>query len=153
MTAVATTTTTIPIVKFEGINSKVARLQQGSEAAAGFDLTAFQDYIIKPQYIITIDSGLRLQIPNGYYGRIGSRSSLALEDIHTMAGVIDCDYRGEIKILLINLLDKDVKIEKGQKYVQIIFEKILTNVAEESLNVTTRNIGGFDSTDNPPLLL
>ncbi len=140
-------TTTTPIVKFERINSKVAPLRRGSEAAAGFDLTAFQDYIIKPQFITTIDSGLRLQIPNGYYGRIAPRSSLALKGIHTMAGVIDGDYRGEIKILLINLLDKDVKIEKGQKYAQIIFEKILTNVVEGSLNVTTRNIGGFGSTN------
>ncbi len=143
----AATATTTPVAKFEQINSKVAPLRQGREAAAGFDLTAFQDYIIKPQYITTIDSGLRLQIPNGYYGRIAPRSSLALKGIHNMAGVIDSDYRDEINILLINLLDKDVKIEKGQKYAQKIFEKILRNVVEASLNVTIRNISGFDAMD------
>ncbi len=110
-------------------------LSKGTEFSAGFDLVALKEYAVQPNTITVINSGIRLQIPIGYYGRIPPRSSLALKGVHIMGVVIDCDYRGEVKVLLITLLNDNIKIQKGQKYAQIIFEKILSNIKKVEVTI------------------
>ena len=92
-----------------------------------------------------------LIIPPGHYGRVAPRSGLAARaGIDTMAGVIDEDYRGEVKALLVNLSDVPVRIEKGDRVAQLILERISTPDTEEvddlALYATDRGTGGFGST-------
>jgi len=84
-----------------------------------------------------------------YYGRIAPRSSLALKDIDTLAGVIDADYRGEIKVLLINHGDHPCFIKNGDKIAQLIIECAYKIPVVEVADVsnTLRGAGGFGSTN------
>lgn len=92
--------------------------------------------------------------PEGTYGRIAPRSGLAVKSgISTGAGVIDADYRGEVKVLLFNHSDADFNIEKGDRIAQLILERIYTPEIEvlddnawEVENNTERGAGGFGST-------
>ena len=98
-----------------------------------------------------IPTGLKIEIPYGYEGQVRPKSGLALNQgiSHANAvGTIDSCYRGEIKVPLINLSDKDYTVEKGKKIGQMIFAKVEEAIFEESeeLSSTTRNEDGFGST-------
>jgi dUTP pyrophosphatase len=128
--------------------SKVARLPtRSTSGSAGFDLYAAQELIIKPQQQRLVSTDLAIGIPYGYYGRVTSKSGLALcyqLDVH--AGVIDADYRGNIRILLYNRSTKNsFKVETGDAIAQIIFEKIAIPVLieVEDLDSTNRGEKGF----------
>ena len=74
---------------------------------------------------ILVDLGIALQIPMGYYGRIASRSGLAIHHhIHVGAGVVDPDYIGSIHVLLMNFSSQDHAIEKNHRIAQMILEKV-----------------------------
>ena len=122
---------------------------RGSEFSAGLDLHAASNVEIHPQSRELVSTGFAVHIPNGYYGRIASRSGLACRSgIVALAGVIDSDYRGEIRVLLYNLSDKTYSIELGDRVAQIIFEACLMNDAIEvsTLPETTRGQNSFGST-------
>ena len=90
-----------------------------------------------------------MAIPEGNYGRIAPRSGLAAKhSIDVGAGVIDCDYRGEVKVLLFNLSDVDFELKANERIAQLIIEKYTpTDIAEvEDLDATVRGKGGFGST-------
>ena len=75
---------------------------------AGWDLYAVEDGEIAPGERRLIGTGIAMAIPEGFYGRIADRSSMAYKfGMHVLAGIIDCSYRGEVKVLLVNL-SKDV---------------------------------------------
>ena len=96
-----------------------------------------------------IGTGLAFSIPVGNYGRIAPRSGLAVKNsIHVGAGVVDADYRGEVKVLLFNHSDVEFSINEGDRIAQMIIEKYtLTELAEvENLGETERGAGGFGST-------
>lgn len=87
--------------------------------------------------------------PEGTYGRIAPRSGLASKHfIDTGAGVIDADYRGEVKVLLFNHSDVDYEVKKGDRVAQLVLERIYTpEVMEvENLEESVRGAGGFGST-------
>ena len=122
---------------------------RGTPDAAGYDLFSIEKGEILPQERKMIDIGIQMQIPQGYYGRIAPRSGLALKNgIDVMAGVIDSDYRNNIKCILLNTdKNKIYEYNIGDKIAQIIIEKhyeinfIETNILEE-----THRQGGFGST-------
>ena len=96
-----------------------------------------------------IGTGLAFGIPVGNYGRVAPRSGLAAKNsIDVMAGVIDSDYRGELKVILANLSDTDFQVDEGMRIAQLIIEKYtLTTLNEvETLDETVRGAGGFGST-------
>ena len=90
-----------------------------------------------------------MAIPHGNYGRIAPRSGLAVKKmIDVGAGVIDSDYRGEVKVLLFNFGAEDFKVCKGDRIAQLIIEKYtITSIQEvENLSSTERGEAGFGST-------
>ena len=105
---------------------------------------------IAPQSRKAIRLGFSIEIPPGLYGRIAPRSGLALKNnIDVAAGVIDPDYRGEVKVLLVNSSQKKFDIKEGDKIAQLIFEKVASPAFRvlRSLAPTVRGSGGFGSTN------
>lgn len=122
---------------------------KGSSDAAGFDLYSIEDVIINAKSRAIIKTGIAIELPKSTYGRIASRSGLACEyGIEVGAGVIDSDYRGEIKVLLINNGDIAFNVKKELKIAQLICENYCDPkiVEVNALNVTDRNTNGFGST-------
>jgi dUTP pyrophosphatase len=122
---------------------------RGSDLVAGIDIMANQDMIIPPGGQSPISTGITLAVPPGTYTRIAFRSGLAVKHgIDIGAGVIDEDYRGEIKVVLINNSTIPFQIRPGDRVAQLILEKILRTVPEETKNLseTIRESQGFGST-------
>ncbi|HWJ02164.1 MAG TPA: dUTP diphosphatase [Verrucomicrobiae bacterium] len=121
--------------------------------AAGLDLLAAVDEPVEiaPGTVELIPTGLRLAIPQGYEGQVRPRSGLALKQGLTCLntpGTIDADYRGEVKVILINLGKVPYIITRGERIAQLVFNKIAlaTLVEVKSLDETSRGAGGFGST-------
>lgn len=131
------------------IHSDAKIPSKASEHSAGYDLYSCVDGVIAPNTRALIQTGIVLEIPAGYYGRIAPRSGLALKNgIDVMAGVVDSDYRGEVGIILYNSdYNKYFNFEVGDRIAQIIIEKYYNfEINKVELNTTTeRNDGGFGS--------
>ena len=117
---------------------------------AGYDLRALEAVALAPGSRTLIATGICVEIPAGCVGLIKDRSSMALAGLHTMAGVIDASYRGEIKVLLLNTGNL-YQISSGQKIAQLIvvpcYSQPLEPVATlEALSASERGQAGFGST-------
>ena len=125
--------------------------QRGSVEAAGYDVYSTSSHVIKPGQRALVSTGISISIPLGTYARIAPRSGLAVKNgIHVGAGVVDSDYRGEVKVLLYNLdPENDFVVEPGNRIAQFIIENCNIPCVEEvdDLGVTKRAQGGFGSTD------
>jgi len=124
---------------------------RGSREAAGLDLYADASVSIMPHCNNLVSTGISVIVPTGYYGRIAPRSGISVKTgLMVNAGVIDSDYRGEIKIVFQNPTEKYVDVKAGEKVAQLVIEKIaLLDVKEvDSLDDTTRGSNGFGSTGN-----
>ncbi len=120
-----------------------------TEGAAGFDLCSFSDYKILSRSSAIISTGVFMAIPNGFYGRVAGRSSLAFNyDVTAFEGTIDEDYRGEIKVKLFNHSDKEFCIKPGERVAQLIIQKYVIPFVSvvKSLPSSERGFGGFGST-------
>lgn len=142
------------MIKVEIINkSKHPLPKYQTELSAGMDLMANLDtsVTLKPLERTLIPTGLFIALPEGYEAQIRPRSGLAYKHGITVLnspGTIDADYRGEIKVLLINLSDKAFTIQDGERIAQMIITKhsIVEWIPVEILDTTARNEGGFGST-------
>ncbi|GDX43380.1 deoxyuridine 5'-triphosphate nucleotidohydrolase [Bacteroidota bacterium] len=121
--------------------------------SSGMDLRAFipSPLTLAAMERILVPTGLFLEIPEGYEAQIRPRSGLAIKQGITCLntpGTIDADYRGEIKVILINLSSEPQVIENGDRIAQMIFQKIEQAewVETEQLSETQRNTGGFGHT-------
>ena len=127
-----------------------ARATNGS---AGFDLRATEGGAISPGYRNVFGTGVSAAIPPGFVGKVYSRSGHGFKYGVSLAngtGIIDSDYRGEIKVSLINQGHDFFEVERGDRIAQIIFEKV-EDVELEKVNVldvTERGGNGFGSTGN-----
>ena len=123
---------------------------RSSEAAAGYDLVAALDgpTEIAGGETALIPSGVVVEIPLGYFGLVKDRSSVALRGLHTAAGVIDADYRGEVKVMLHNVTNRPQAVEPGERIAQMILvaHAAWEVVEAEELGSTARGDGGFGST-------
>lgn len=122
---------------------------RGSADAAGADLACAETVTIGPGERRLVPTGLAIEIPPGYYGRVAPRSGLAVRHgIDTLAGVIDADYRGEILVLLVNLGAEPVSFSPGDRIAQLIIEQAAPTEYSfsEDLGSTHRSDGGFGST-------
>lgn len=118
--------------------------------AAGLDLCSIEDAELQPKQRATVRTGLAVAIPPGFYGRVAPRSGLAAKQgLDVLAGVIDSDYRGEIRCVLFNTGDEVITLAAGSKICQLIIEQIITPEAAwtNDLDSTARGAGGFGSTD------
>lgn len=134
------------------LRSENAKLPtKGSELAAGYDLYSSEDALIPAQGQGLVSTDISVVVPIGTYGRVAPRSGLAVKHgISTGAGVIDADYRGEVKVVLFNHSKKDFEIKKGDRIAQLVLERIVNasikEISAEELDQTTRGEGGFGST-------
>ena len=133
-------------IKFKG-----NKPYKATGGAAGYDLVANEAFEIKAGHQVIVPTGTWLEIPYGYEGQIRPRSGLAANKMVTVTnapGTIDSDYRGEIKVILINLNDRPFTIEKGERIAQIVFSPVLSVDFEEveKLDSTDRGQRGFGST-------
>lgn len=123
--------------------------------AAGMDLRAAvpadRPLILLPGRRAPVPTGLVLEIPDGFEGQVRPRSGLALRNGITCLntpGTIDSDYRGEVKVLLVNLGDEDFAVERGMRIAQLVLAPVARLGIEERSRAgeTARGSGGFGST-------
>ncbi len=115
---------------------------------AGLDLYASEDLLIGPGHGVMASTGIAMAIEKGYVGMIADRSSLAKKGLKVAGGIIDAGYRGEIKIIIRNLTNEEIKLSKGERIAQLLLIPIATpSVLEvKDLDQTVRGSGGFGST-------
>jgi len=98
---------------------------KGSARAAGDALYAIEGTDVSARGQTIVGTGIAIGLPPNTYGRIAPRSSLAVKHrLTTNAGVIDSNYRGEVKVVLVNLGDQSYQVEKGDRIAQLIIEKV-----------------------------
>ena len=122
--------------------------------SAGMDLRAYLpdgELVIKPMQRVLVPTGLFMEIPVGYEGQVRPRSGLAIKSGITVLnspGTIDADYRGEVKVILINLSDSDFVIKSGDRIAQLVIAKHEQPEVVEvhTLSETERGAGGFGHT-------
>jgi len=122
---------------------------RGSEQAAGYDICSAEDVWILVGEWYAVSTEMAVAIPEGHYGRVAPRSGLAYKNgIDVLAGVCDVDFRGEVKVILINHSKTHFKVKKGDRIAQFILEKISTPpvVVVIDLDETVRGEDGFGST-------
>jgi len=121
----------------------------GSAGAAGADLRARESVVLAPGGRAAVATGVHVEIPAGHVGLVWPRSGLAVRHgIDTLAGVIDSDYRGEVRVVLVNHGDAAFRIEPGDRIGQLLVQKVerASFSRAGSLAATSRGEGGFGST-------
>ena len=153
----------VPVVLDESATLPI----RGSDEAAGYDLAASESVEVPPRSRVVVNTGVKMAIGNDsmkalfpssiftVHGHIRGRSGLSKKGIEVHAGTIDADYRGEIKVIVINNTDEAFSISKGDRIAQMVFQLTLLPALiaveqqqsqEELLSVTQRGEGGFGST-------
>lgn len=114
---------------------------------AGFDLYADRAYTIEAGKTMIVCTGISMAIPRDYAGLIWDRSSMGVKGLHRFAGVIDSDYRGEIKVCIHNASDDVYQVAEGDKVAQLIVQAVPSFFIKEvdSLEETERGNKGFGS--------
>jgi dUTP pyrophosphatase len=123
--------------------------EYGSADAAGADLRAREAFDLAPGARAAVSTGVHVQIPPGHAGLVWPRSGLAVRHgIDTLAGVIDSDYRGEVRVVLVNHGSEPVRIEAGDRIAQLLVQPVqrVAFVRVESLDESERGKDGFGST-------
>lgn len=148
------------ILKASEIDLKIKRLDgelplptYASENASGLDLQAAikEDIVLKPLERILVPTGISIELPIGFEAQVRSRSGLAIKhgiSCLNSPGTIDADYRGEIKVILINLSNEPMTIKRGDRIAQLVIAStVKANLQEVSdLSETRRGSGGFGHT-------
>jgi dUTP pyrophosphatase len=134
------------VIKVDGTGSLP---EYGSAAAAGADLKASANVVIAPGGRAAVPTALHLEIPAGHVGLIWPRSGLAVRHgIDTLAGVVDSDYRGEVRVVLINHGEEPFAIRPGDRIAQLLVQKVerVSFEGVSQLSETARGAAGFGST-------
>ena len=135
-------------LKVKKLNEEAVLPNYSYKDDAGFDLYSIEQITLKPNNRAQIATGISMQIPDGYVGLIWDKSGISHNGgIKTLGGVIDSGYRGEIKVGVINLSDKDFIFGAGDKVAQMIIQKKETcDIIEVSeLDSSHREDKGFGS--------
>jgi dUTP pyrophosphatase len=119
--------------------------------AAGMDVVSAEDVVIAPGGRHAVATGLAMAIPEGYEIQVRPRSGLALKHgitVPNTPGTIDSDYRGELKVILINLGDEPFTVQRGDRVAQLVLAPVVQAAWDEvaELDATERGTGGFGST-------
>lgn len=141
-------------MKVKIVNKSLFKLPSyETKGSAGVDLQAYVEspIVLKPLERALVPTGISIELPEGYEAQVRARSGLAIKHGISLVngiGTIDSDYRGEIKVILINLGDKEFTINSGDRIAQMVFirhEQAEFELVEE-LNETERGSGGFGHT-------
>lgn len=134
-------------VQFKKLSEDAIVPYQANYGDAGYDLCSTEEYVLKPGERKLFKTNITTAIPVGYYGRIAPRSGLAYKHgIDVLAGVIDCHYRGDIGVIIINFGENDFPVAKWDRIAQFIIEKchhVDWQEVEELDMDTERGEGGF----------
>lgn len=141
-------------IKIKIVNQSAHSLPAyATSGSSGMDVKAWisEDIVLKPLERVLVPTGLFIELPEGYEAQIRPRSGLAIKQGLTCLntpGTIDADYRGEIKVILINLSNETQTIHNGDRVAQMVIQKVemIDWVAVEELNETVRAAGGFGHT-------
>jgi dUTP pyrophosphatase len=143
------------IFKVKRMNENATLPTKAKQSDAGYDLYAAEDAVVEFGKITVISTGIAIQLPDvkdkdiSCYGRVAPRSGLATKHgIHTMAGVVDNGYRGEVKVALTKLSSDDpYQIKKGDRIAQLIIETHLTPQIIDAIELddSDRGSDGFGS--------
>lgn len=140
-------------VAIKKLNERAVVPTYGSEYAAGADLYACieGEVLINPHETVVIPTGIALELPVGYAGLIYARSGLATKKglaPSNKVGVVDCDYRGEVKVALHNHSSIPQSVSAGERIAQLVITPYVTACFEvrDELSETVRGAGGFGST-------
>lgn len=135
-------------LKFKLLDQKARMPSYAHSDDAGFGIYSIEEKVLKPMEFYAVATGISSEIPNDYFVSIRDRSSMAVKGLHVMGGVIDAGYRGEWKIIMINLSKEDYEIEVGDKIAQGILQNAKQAEIElvKDLTDTSRGTGGFGST-------
>lgn len=133
------------------IDSDATLPSYATEGAAGLDLRSTAAVELSPLERKLVPTGVRMAIPAGFEGQVRPRSGLALKrgvGMVNAPGTIDSDYRGEIGVILINLSDTVVKLDKGERIAQLVISPVtrVELTISDDLDETDRGEGGFGST-------
>lgn len=120
----------------------------GHAGDAGLDLCSCLETEVAPGEVLAVPTGLQMAIPEGHVGLIWDKSGLSLEAVHRLAGVVDAGYRGEVKVVLVNLGRRPFKVSQGMKIAQMLIQPVqsVDVVEADVLDETPRGPGGFGST-------
>lgn len=132
-------------------SNKATAPTRGSALAAGYDLYSSETATVPARGQALVSTDISVMVPENTYGRVAPRLGLAVKHgISTGAGVIDADYRGEVKVVLFNHSDRDFAISPGDRIAQLVLETIMHAdvqlITEQELASTDRGAGGFGST-------
>jgi len=121
---------------------------KGHSDDAGWDLYSFETISIPSGATVLVNTGIALAIPKGYAALIWDRSSMGVKGMHRHAGVVDCGYRGEVRVCLHNTGKEPYHIKKGDRIAQMLIQTVpsLTMHTVQELDSTHRGDGGFGST-------
>ena len=129
-------------VLYVEMSSKAATPTRATKHSVGLDLYSPSDYKMSPCSHLQIPTQIKIKIPVGHYGRLASKSSLSMvHQVHVGAGVIDPDYTGEVKVLLINAAPCYHYIKRGDPIAQLILEKVSLPILRKVGSVTTHSKG------------
>lgn len=139
------TNKTIPIIKFHP-DAIIPTYAHNNDA--GCDFTTPESITVPARGRIMIPTGIGMAIPDGYMLRISDKSGLASKGLHTMGGIVDAGYRGEINVIIYNTTDTDYIFEAGNKIAQGIIQPIVHGELElvSELDDSLRGDNGFGST-------
>jgi dUTP pyrophosphatase len=142
----------LPAVKFKRLTEAAKLPTRGTEYAAGLDLYAAEEIFVPGQSRQIVTTGLLIELPFGHEGQVRSRSGLAAKNgIHVLnaPGTIDEDYRGELKVVLMNTSVNDFHVRIGDRIAQLVVAPVSYNPAvmvDELSPAPTRGDKGFGST-------
>ena len=138
------------ILEIKRISKEALLPVRQTAQAAGYDLSAFltEDIVLAPGERKLIPTGIMMAIPEGLEGQIRPRSGLAIKHgigLLNSPGTIDADYRGEVKIIMINHGQEDFTVTNKMRIAQIVFSKVISLdiIEKEQLSTTNRGEGGF----------
>jgi dUTP pyrophosphatase len=140
-------------INFKKLDENAITPIYGSTESAGADLHAClsQNVVIHPQEIVIIPTGIACEIPSGHFGMVCSRSGLAAKNgvvVLNSPGIIDADYRGELKLIMTNHSMVNFEVTQGMRLAQLIIVPFVAVnwTQRENLTQTVRNTGGIGST-------
>jgi dUTP pyrophosphatase len=131
------------------INKDAILPRYSMNSDVGLDLTAVENVSLYPMEQKAIKTGIIIKIPEGHVGLVRDRAGIVSNmNVHTVAGTFDPGYRGEVSIILINLSNSEIEVEKGMKIAQLVILPVArVGVAEvKELDKTERGERGFGST-------
>jgi dUTP pyrophosphatase len=147
----AGTAVTLRVTRVGGRGEPLPLPRYETDHAAGLDLKADEPVTLAPGERALVPTGLAREIPPGFEGQVRPRSGLAARHgvgLLNAPGTVDSDYRGEVKVILVNLGQAAVRFERGERIAQLVLAPVARATLEvvEALGETGRGAGGFGST-------